>query len=306
MAIIEQLSEGPQAAGAVAEELSLEASTFQTVVEIGELGGYLRRYQSPRDKIEILYAPLFVDENPEALLNFLARRSSDHERIKGIMSYAKGLPGMPISELERADPLVIELVNSNVIAAPAVVSSGGAHSFAFAPFRTNQPRSILEKARIILACVRYGEKFSTITRIGSDERILRSLRTHKMIGRTPHSNIGTQYAPAVNFGVGFLERVGTRYRFRLYDTPDNVAAVDLAIAMCSGATEDEVHRLMPEREVRSRLAAQSPIGLVLPESNRGNALKAIAKRRLDPKTQTAARLGAQLLDDLRGVHRVIR
>jgi len=307
MTLLERLSAGPEPERTATISLGIGPQDLQAVIDIGELGGYLRRYTSPLEKIPILYAPQFVDENPEALLNLVARKGDDHEEDRRVLRTAQSAPGTPVSDLQRANPLVAELVNSNVLSAPAIVSSNGEHSFAFAPYRTNRPRSLLDKARIIVACVRYGEHFASITQIRSPLFILENLRDRKMIGRTPHSNIGTQYAAAANMGVGFIESVGGRYRFRLYDTEDNLSAVDLAISMCSGATEDDVHTLMPPEEVQQRISSSGRVGgLVLPESNRGRARSGLKSRTLDPRTQTAARLGRELLDDLRGVHRVLK
>lgn len=306
MEILNQLSTGPIPLESLSSALGINSGELQTIIDIGDLGGYLRQYISPRDRIPILYAPQFIEENPEPLLNFIAKRASEHEEISAVIKIIKQMPGSPISLLQSAPPLLVELVNSNIISAPAINSSGGPQSFAFAPFRTNEPRAILEKARIILACVRYGESFSSITQINSAVSILQGLRDRKMIGKTPHSNIGSQYAAAANMGVGFIESINGRYRFNLYDTSDNIAAVNLAITMCSGVTEDDVHTLMPPNEVRTRLASAGPVGLILPEANRANARSNIRTRRLDPTTQTATRLGSQLLDDLRGIHRVIR
>lgn len=306
MTLLERLSVGPEPERTVTSSLGIGPQELQTVIDIGELGGYLRRYRSPLERIPILYAPQFVDENPESLLNLIARKGDDHEEVRRVLRAAQAKPGTPVRYLERADPLVAELVNSNVLAAPAIVSSTGEYSFAFAPYRTNKPRSLLAKARIILACVRYGEHFSSITKVQSPKWILERLRDLKMIGKKPHSNIGTQYAAAANMGVGFIERVVGRYRFRLYDTDDNLSAVDLAIAMCSGASEDDVHTLMSAEEVQERISSPGPGGLVLPESNRGRARSGLRSRTLDPRTQTAARLGRDLIDDLRGVQRVIK
>lgn len=307
MALLERLSAGPEPEQTATSSLGIDPQELQTVIDIGELGGYLRRYTSPLEKIPILYAPQFVDENPESLLNLIAKKGDDHEEVRRVLRAAQAKPGAPVLNLQRADPLVAELVNSNVLSAPAIVSSTGEHSFAFAPYRTNKPRPLLDKARIILACVRYGEHFSSITKVLSPMWILENLRDNKMIGKTPHSNIGTQYAAAANMGVGFIETVGGRYRFRLYETEDNLSAVDLAISMCSGAAEDDVHTLMSPEEVRQRISSPGPVGgLVLPESNRGRARSGLRHRALDRQTQTAVRLSRDLIDDLRGVHRVLK
>lgn len=305
MAIIDRLSVAPAPMESIASDLGIAAVDLQTIIDIGDLGGYLRLYESPRDKIPIVYAPSFMEENPETVLNFLAKRPDAHERVQALLKAARSAPGTPINRLGEADPLIVELVNENVLRAPAIVSSGGQQSFVFAPFKTTHPRGILEKARIILACVRYGQGYSSITTISDPSAILRSLRDRKLIGRVPHSNIQSQYAAAANMGVGFIEPENGRYRFRMYDTEDNNAAVDLAIAMCHGATEDVVSPLLSPADVRVQLSAGGPGGLILPEANRLNARNQIKKRQLDPSTQTAARLGQELLDDLRGIHRVV-
>ncbi|CAM5522529.1 hypothetical protein [Pseudomonas fragi] len=305
MAIIDRLTVAPVPLETLALELGLKPVDIQTVIDIGDLGGYLRQYDSPKDNIPILYAPLFTEENPETLLNFIAKNPGSHSAIESVFQAARSHPGAPISALEVSNPLVLELVNENILRAPAIISSGGAQSFAFAPYKTTQPRAILEKARIILACVRYGEGYSSITQIADPSAILKGLRDRKMIGRTPHSNIQSQYAAAANMGVGWIEPEGGRFRFRLYDTEDNLAAVDLAIAMCAGRSEDVASSILLPNEVRQHFSRSEPGGLLLPEANRVRARDVIATRKLDPNTQTAARLGRALLDDLRGIHRVI-
>ncbi|WP_321353064.1 hypothetical protein [Alcaligenes faecalis] len=70
MAIIDRLTVAPVPLESLASDLGLKTADIQTVVDIGDLGGYLRQYESPKDQIPILYAPLFTDENPETLLNF--------------------------------------------------------------------------------------------------------------------------------------------------------------------------------------------------------------------------------------------
>lgn len=306
MLIIDRLTVAPVPLETLAVDLGLSAVDMQTVVDIGDLGGYLRQYDSPKDRIPILYAPLFTEENPETLLNFVAKNPGTHSQIEAVFRAARAQPGSPISTLERTNPLVLELVNENILRAPAIVSSGGAQSFAFAPFKTTQPRAILEKARIILACVRYGEGYSSITKISDPTAILRGLRDRKMIGRVPHSNIQSQYAAAANMGVGWIEPENGRFRFRLYDTQDNLSAVDLAIAMCGGQSEDAASSLLLPAEVRAHFSSSEPGGLLLPEANRGRARDLIKTRKLDPSTRTAAHLGRALLDDLRGIHRVIK
>jgi len=178
--------------------------------------------------------------------------------------------------------------------------------FLFPHFRTDRPKVVVEKARVLLACVRYGEKFSTVTRIAKPGILLSQLRHFKTIGMKPHSNIKTQYAGAVAAGIGFIENQNGRFTFHMYDTAENLDAVDLAIEMCSGATESEVHLVLDTSEFRETLSNQQPQGIILPAANRAYARGVLAGRKLDRTTQTFKTHSDSLVDDLRGVYRVIR
>jgi hypothetical protein len=305
LGLIESLAVGPRPVEDVVGSSGLSSEVITTIVEIGDLGGYFRKYVSPRESREILYTPLYMDEHPELLLNCIAKHHERYGEIQAILEEAKSCPGIPVSSLESTHPLIAELVNSNVLPAPAVVSSAGRHNFLFPHFRTDRSRVVVEKARVLLACVRYGERLSTITRITDPAYLLSKLRQYKTIGRKPHSNIKTQYAGAVAAGIGFIENQGGRFTFHLYETPESLEAVDLAIEMCSGVTESEVHLIADTSQFRETISNQ-PQGLVLPAANRAHARTVLGHRKLDRQSQTYKRHNDALVDDLRGVYRVIR
>jgi hypothetical protein len=305
LGLIESLIVGPQPIAAVLDTTALSPEVITTILDIGELGGYFRKYLSPRDRQEILYTPLYMDEHPESLLNCIAKHSDRYGEIHSILTEAKSCPGIPVFDLEGTHPLVAELVNSNVLSAPAVESSGGRHHFLFPHIRTDRSMIVLEKARILVACVRYGERFSTITKVLEPVYLLSKLKQYKVIGKKPHSNIKTQYAGAVAAGIGFIENVGGRFTFHLYDTPENLEAVDLAIDMCSGITESEVHLILDPSSFQETLSNEQPQGIILPASNRSHVRTALSRRRLDRQSQTYKRHNDALVDDLRGVYRVI-
>jgi hypothetical protein len=305
LALVEALTVAPIPVEAAATGLGVGLDALVTISEIGELGGYVREYTSPREQRRILYTPLFMDEHPERVLNFCASHSEADAAIRAVFAEAQAAPGIAVADLAKTHPLVLEMIDANIIAAPAVDSSGGRHSFLFPQAHHSVDPAIVNKARVLLACVRYGQKFSTVTKIDDGVYLLERLRDNKLIGKTPHSDIGTQYQPAADLGLGFIETVpGPRFRFRLYDTEDNVTAVQLAIDMARGQTEPPAQRLLGDTEVRATFAQESVAGVILPGANRFHARGARASRRLDPRSKTAQRAQAELLDDLRGVRRV--
>jgi polyhydroxyalkanoate synthesis regulator phasin len=126
-----------------------------------------------------------------------------------------------------------------------------------------------------------------------------------VIGKTPHSNIGTQYGPTANLGIGFIEAHGDRFTFRMYDTADNVAAVETAIELARGDIEAPAQTLVDETVIKAELKAEELKGIVLPAANRAKARDARRTRQLDAKSATARKMQAEMMDDLRGVRRVI-
>jgi hypothetical protein len=210
-------------------------------------------------------------------------------------------PGLSVANLQESHPVVIEMVDANVICAPAVTSAGGTHSFLFPPIRDNVDRAIIQKARVLVACVRYGQHFGGVTKISDPAYLLSRLQDTKLIGRKPHSHIKTQYSPAADLGIGYIQEHAGRYSFHLYDTQDNMAAVQLAIRLVQGATEPPAHRLLAEDEMQLQVSA-TETRVVLPEENRQNTRK--AKKTIVPAGASVKAKVESFMDDLRGVRRV--
>ncbi len=125
-----------------------------------------------------------------------------------------------------------ELVSAGMLLAPQVDSSRGVRHFGFTPHAGIQPeeKTVLEKAMAILACVRYGEYFGSITRIKFPDVILdRISRSPYRIG--PHSEIRQQYSLLALRGIGKVFPSKTergRFYFELLPTEENLRAVQLA------------------------------------------------------------------------------
>ena len=115
---------------------------------------------------------------------------------------------------------------------PSVNSTAGEKFFAFTPVQGvgKLEKAILEKARAIIACVRYGQHYAGVTRIREPLDILDALIRRKRIGA--HSEILRQYALLHKLGVGRIRKDSQyqdRYHFHLIDTEDNMRAMQLAV-----------------------------------------------------------------------------
>jgi len=114
----------------------------------------------------------------------------------------------------------------------SVDSTGGKKYFAFTPVQGvgKLEKALLEKARALVACVRYGQHYAGVTRIKYPLLILERLRTNRRLGA--HSEILRQYSVLHKLGVGRITRdrfFAGRYNFDLIDTAENLRALDLAV-----------------------------------------------------------------------------
>ena len=112
-------------------------------------------------------------------------------------------------------------------------SAQGSKRFVFTPLQGVGPleKCLLEKARAIVSCVRYGQHYAGVTKIFDPVAILLRLKANKQIG--PHSEIKDQYLLLRKLGVGVIKRargfISTRYFFHLIDNEENNRAIDMAI-----------------------------------------------------------------------------
>jgi DNA-binding transcriptional ArsR family regulator len=226
--ILDDLLVASQRERDIKKKYNLDTNDFAIVADVGTAGSFYKTYTSPVDGSTISLSPLYHDENPEVLLK-LFDRFPDFD-VSKILRSIREYQGKPIDTIR--DPILIEAIRTGCIPTPSVDSSGGKKHFAFTPVKGvgQLEKSLLEKARAIVACVRYGQHYAGITRIKYPLLILESLKTNKRLGA--HSEILKQYALLHKLGVGRITRnrlFRDRYNFDLIDIPENLRALDLAI-----------------------------------------------------------------------------
>lgn len=235
--ILQDLAMSPTSEEALRKDYPLEELPWSLIKDIGGAGGYIKTYQSSIDNADVVYSPLFWEENPKAMLDLLktfpAKEIAD--AIKEVQLYqGYPIPNLREGETSRKDQIILEAMQRGLLPTPAVESFRGKRYFAFTPYAGGvslapEEKAILNKARIILSCVRYGEHFGTITKIRDPEAILHALQTRGRIG--PHTEIGKQYALLAVRGIGRIVRdtqISSRYWLEIIDTPENRKAFVLA------------------------------------------------------------------------------
>jgi hypothetical protein len=228
VAVLDDLLVAPQRARDVQKKHNLDDADFNIIADVGRSGSFYRTYVSPVDGSAIAFSPLYHDENPEAFLKlFDTFPDSD---VTEILRSIRDYQGKPIESI--SDPILCEAIRTGCLLTPSVNSTGGKKHFAFTPVQGvgKLEKALLEKARALVACVRYGQHYAGVTRIKFPLLILETLRTKKRLGA--HSEILRQYSVLHKLGVGRITTnrfFTSRYNFDLIDTDENCRALDLAI-----------------------------------------------------------------------------
>lgn len=248
--IIDDLMLAPQPEREIIKKNALSWKDFQVIKDVGITAAYYRTYKNPKDGSEIGYSPLYCDENPEKIVKLMEKFPS--QDISKIFKSIREYQGKPVEIIN--DPIICEAIRIGCIPTPTVDSTSGRKSFAFTPLQgvDKLEKTLLEKARAIVACVRYGEHFAGITRIHDPLAILEALRRRHQLGS--HSEAGRQYALLVKLGIGRIARDTVhpgRFVFHLIDSEENMRALDFAIQYL---TVKEITKLdRKEREAKQLL-----------------------------------------------------
>jgi hypothetical protein len=229
--ILDDLSLVPLPAVEIKNKYDLDDAAFSIIKDIGINTGFLDEYTNPSNGQNIFYSPLYWEENPKKFFELIDRHGSlnliDH------LKTLRNQQGCPIELVD--NPIIQEAIDLGCLPTPTVTSSAGEKAFAFSPIIGvgKYEKSLLTKARAIVACLRYGEHFGTITRIRNPELFLQRVLENRGTSRS-HSEIPQQWELARRLGIGFFDKdtyFTNRYYFRLHENPENFRVFELAIQM---------------------------------------------------------------------------
>lgn len=252
--ILRRLSKSPRSLEEIKVDLGLGDEEMGVIQQVGEEGCFLKTYEIGGGKI--VYSPLFWDENPVALFNVLKahKLATVVETLERVKDY-QGLPIDPGKE-----PLLEEAAIAGVLPAPAVTSVGGTKLFAFTPYAgtvpvKNEENQVLDKARAVLACVRYGQHFAGASRVKWPRAILEafldSARGRKLKAHTEHKHQYSLLAFKQIVNIVPTHLGSEWHTVELIDTPDNIKAVRIALDLLEfgeqvtgKSLDDETKRLL--------------------------------------------------------------
>jgi hypothetical protein len=228
LGLLDDVLLAPNRTRTLCQRQSIDSKAFDVIRDVGKTGEFLKAYKSPKDGSEIAFSPLYHDENPEKFIDLMD--TFPKEDVVAILRSIREYQGKPIEEIN--NPILLAAIQTGCIPTPTVTSSAGARRFMFTPFQGvgKLEKALLEKARALVSCVRYGQHFAGVTKITNPLLIMQRMKERKQIG--PHSEIKEQYVLLQKLGVGLIKRAlnfETRYCFHLLDTNENLRALDMAI-----------------------------------------------------------------------------
>lgn len=255
--------------------LGLEPEQYSILRDVLSNGQLLRTQTIAGEKI--VYTPLAVDSNAMAYLQWADKFPSE---VSNVLKVLQGHQGLPVSDPSVSNKAVLQdAILTGVLMPVQVNGITGEQQFLFAPRGglSSEERIILDKARAILACVRYGQKFAAGRAIRYPKRILETLRDNKRF-KKGHPDLYTQYGVLVEKLIGRpIDEGEGRWNFEIYDTPENMKAFEVAINLLEiGETPTA------KIDLEARNALLAPSSYLGPVSTRARLAKSIKG---SPETQ---------------------
>lgn len=304
IAVLNELKNKPEKRDALANRLGAEAAVFKRVETLSTTGGLVLSKRARGQ--DILLSPVYFSDNLDALATQAASGGAKSiERLLKLLTTAQGWPLSLIlqrgeingTKLTAQEILLLqELVADGILKPPSLHNTvtQANEFFIFTPrpgkLRLDGARrEIYERTMALVAAVRKGQLLPIAFRIWNPVALLSKLRSQKWIGAS--SEAAHQYKNLVALRVGRLEKIGgDRQRFVLNDYPENLQAVDDAIALFqsgaspSSATSQDAQIALQRDEtfIQSIIAS--------------NKLKAVERPSLDAEGKAELE---QLLLDLR-------
>jgi hypothetical protein len=229
VALLDRLYKGPLEKTALLSSMGLDETQESIMLDVMESGS-LATTQTIEGQ-PLIYTPLAVDGNPAPYLQW-ARSFPDE--VANAIEILRDHQGLSLDDqLLTSNPALTAAITTGVLMPVEVRGATGEQHFVFAPHGalSQEESIIMDKARAILSCVRYGQKFAAGTPIRYPRLILERLRDYKRFSRG-HPDLFTQYGLLVEKLIGHpVDEGKDRWNFELDDTEENIKALNVALEM---------------------------------------------------------------------------
>ncbi len=227
--VLNLLYKGPNDNSHLMRSLGLDSTEESILFDVMESGLLLARQIV--DGKPLIYTPLAVDGNPSVYLQWAKKFPGE---LASAINTLRKYQGMPITDPTISENEVFNDAMMTGVLMPVKVSGAtGDQKFLFAPHGGLSPEEtvIMDKARALVGCVRYGQKFAEGRRIKYPRLILEQLRSHKRF-KKGHPDLFSQYGLLTEKFIGHpIDEGGGRWNFEVDDTDENIKALDVALEM---------------------------------------------------------------------------
>ncbi|MDB5992756.1 MAG: hypothetical protein JWQ10_4159 [Herbaspirillum sp.] len=244
LAILSELTRKPEKRDALIGRLGAEIRLFNRCENIvSESGLVIAKRARGQD---ILVSPTYFADNLDSLADIAAAGGSG--RVERVLRLIAKSQGWPLSLIEKQEEvagtklgagelnILKALVSDGILKPPSILRPNDTSElFIFTPrpgsIRLNASnRNIYERAMALVSSMRKGQLMEETYRIKYPVALLRKLRDQKWI--RANSEAAIQYRNLVELHVGRLVHTsGTMHQLQLIDTPENIKAIDEAIAL---------------------------------------------------------------------------
>ena len=242
----------PCSLDALSSEVSLEGTTLDLLIQLGDAGRYLD-VQSVLDG-KVAFSPLYYFNRHEEIQQFFSRQTiASLEPIQNLLLSCSKYVGMPIQKL---DPGTQQLALSGIKTGWLIPSSMtfplprvSEFTFLYPPllkFRDSTPSGdIFEKAKVLISSIRFGQSFAPTSRISNPLDVINRIRRDGKLAR-PHSDAFDQYKVPASKGMFTLkEEDGVSYWGNPYtgwmpyliDSEENKQILDTTISILTSHSE---------------------------------------------------------------------
>lgn len=226
---LDTLYGGPRPSKMIKGMLGLGDSEYSMMSEVMEAGNLL--VTQTVDGVPMSYTPLAIDGNHSAYLQWAKKFPKEVNTVVNALRTSQGTP--LTNSLVQSNPALADAVHTGVLMPVQVSGSTGVQHFLFAPHGglDKSERAVLDKARAIVSCVRYGQSFAAGRPIRNPQLIISTLRDKKKFSRG-HPDLFAQYGLLVEKMIGTpVDEGGGRWNFQIHETPENMKALQVASEM---------------------------------------------------------------------------
>lgn len=257
------------------QALGLDPTGLSIMLDVMEAGQLIANQAV--DGQERIFTPLAIDGNPSAYLRWAEKFPREVQDVTNLLRSSQGLP-LTDPQLVAA-PALADAVATGVLMPVQVTGATGQQGFVFAPHGglKADERTILDKARAIVACVRYGQHFAKNRPIRYPRRIIETLIDNKRF-KQGHPDLFAQYGLLVEKLIGHPVDEGNGvWNFRVDDTDENMKALRVAAEMIEFGSAQTVRI-----DIDAQKALLAPTGYVGPQAARPALIRTM---KLSPRTQ---------------------